>query len=71
MSSRILTQKEVAEAIKVKTGYNIDPKSVAHVKAPNGDSMYYIACYCEFEEIQFICREIRHGILSIRIVRWY
>ena len=72
MSERKLTNNEIAEAIRVKTGYIINPESVASITAPCGkpDSIYYYAFADYNNNVQFLCRVKRSGVVVVKMITW-
>ena len=72
MLNRELTKKEIAEAIRVKTGYIINPESVSSITAPCGgsDSVYYSAFTEHRKNVQFLCRVKRSGVVTVRTIYW-
>ena len=72
MPNRELTKKEIAEAIRVKTGYIINPESVTSITAPCGgsDSLYYNASTDCNNKVQFLCRVKRPGVVVVKMITW-
>ncbi len=72
MPARKLTHKEIVEAIRVKTGYIINPEFVASITAPCGDpdSIYYCAFADYNYNVQFLCRVKKSGVVIVKMITW-
>ena len=69
---RKLTNREIAEAIRAKTGYLVNPQYVTSITAPCGgsDSVYYSAFTEYRKNVQFLCRVKRSGVVTVQTIYW-